>query len=621
MPISSSFESSILDFLNVTEIADGDNTARPSQAPGETLFLPSGATSIVDGAPVVALDDPLSIFLVDGTAQSTGNTPAVSVESILSLLNVFNGGRVVGEEDGATLSGDAGLIVNSGTIAGGFNDVRLLGDRGNLVNTGRIESDSRAVEIVGSDNGFLNTGLIRGTGDQRNGTVYADNEAEDIIIANAEGGIIDAGRGNDGAGISLELGDEVGEAVEVTLINEGRIVGRGDAEPGLNTRGDGVRLFSGVEGGGTLFEGTFLNSGDIISRDARGVEIRDGLGFIGDLINKGRIEGETDGLYFGNAAHDANVQNFGRITSDSRAVNIDGFGVTLSNFGRIVGSDDQRNGTVYADDVADNYTILNQERALIDAGRGNNGSGVSLQTGEVYGDTVKASLVNDGTIRGRGDAESGNTIGDGVRLFSSVENAIFNGDIVNNGRILASEDSAAAVGIRIEDGLTLVGEIVNTGEIRATEVAIDAQDTEAGIDILNSGSIFGDVRFGAGDDVYNGADGRVIGIVDGGAGADVLTGGVRDDLLAGGAGNDVLTGGRSSDTFIFAEIDSPSSDIITDFEDGRDVIDVSDFDFDGLADIQVSQVGQDTVLIFAEANAVRLQDVSVDQITADDFIF
>ena len=621
MEISNTPGSSLFDLLNITEIPDGDNTARTSQATGEVLFLPPGATTTVDGAPVVTLDDPLSIFQVAGTAQSTGPTPAVALNSILNLLSVFSGGRVEGEQDGATLSGPAGLLVNDGTVSGGTNGVRLIGDRGDLVNSGRIDSDSRVVEIIGSDVALLNSGLLRGTGDQRNGTVYADNEAEDITVVNTETGIIDAGRGNNGAGVSLELGDEAGEAVEVTFINEGRIVGRGDAELGLNTRGDGVRLFSGVEGGGTSYEGDFVNTGDIISRDARGIEIRDGLGFVGNLINQGRIEGETDGLYFGNAEHDATVQNFGRITSDSRAVNIDGSGVTFSNFGRVVGSDDQRNGTVYADDVADNYTIINQERALIDAGRGNNGSGVSLQTGEVDGDTVTASVGNDGTIRGRGDAESGNTIGDGIRLFSSVNDANFNGDIVNNGRILASEDSESAVGIRVEDGLTLGGDIVNTGEIRATEVAIDSRDTDAGIDVLNSGNIFGDIRFGGGDDVYNGEDGRVIGVIDGGAGADTLIGGVREDLLAGGAGNDVLTGGRSSDTFIFRETDSPSFDVITDFETGRDVIDISDFGRDGLDEVQVIDEDENTLLVFAEANSVRLLDVSADEITADDFIF
>ncbi|MEL6520272.1 MAG: hypothetical protein AAFQ66_04870 [Pseudomonadota bacterium] len=621
MEISEMTTPSILDIFDITVIPDGDNTPRVSAALGDVFFLPPGATTVVEDAPVVTLDDLLTQFIVGGTAVSTGPTPAISVEAPLSLVSVLDGGRVEGEQDGISFVGAGALGLNSGTIVGGTNGVRLIGDRSDFLTDGRIESDSRVIDIVGSDVAFTNVGLLRGTGDQRNGTVYADNEAEDITILNLDGGIIDAGRGNNGAGISLELGDEAGEAVEVLLVNEGRIVGRGEGtEPGSNTRGDGVRLFSGVEGGGTSFEGTFSNSGDIISREARGVEIRDGLGFVGDLINEGRIEGETDGLYFGNAEHDANVLNLGRITSDSRAVNIDGSGVSLVNAGRIVGSDDQRNGTVYADDVADDYQIVNQARALIDAGRGNNGSGISLQTGEVDGDTVTASVLNDGTVRGRGDASAGNTVGDGVRLFSSVQDVTFEGNIVNNGRILASEDSDAAVGIRIED-VSLAGQVVNTGVIQANEVGIDAQANQTGIHVVNSGVIFGDVLLGSGSDEYDGSGGRVLGVIDGGAGNDQLTGGVREDLIAGGAGNDVLTGGSSSDVFIFRESDGLSKDVVTDFDVDQDQIDVSSFGFKSINDFDVVQVGTSALLTFAEGNSALLINVSVNDFEEDTFIF
>ncbi|MEO0914699.1 MAG: M10 family metallopeptidase C-terminal domain-containing protein, partial [Pseudomonadota bacterium] len=337
--------------------------------------------------------------------------------------------------------------------------------------------------------------------------------------------------------------------------------------------------------------------------------------------NSGTIFGATDGLYFGDAQHDALVVNKGHILSNSRAVNIDGAGVVLANHGRIAGTDDQRNGTVYADNTADEYTILNHKGGVIDAGYGNNGSAISLQTGDSKGDVVFADVVNHGLVRGRGDAEEGNGIGDGVRLFSGVEDAVFQGSVVNHGRILASKESDAAVGIRVEDGVRLDGGIVNHGRIFGSETAIDASDAAPDIAVKNAGVIIGDVVLTDGNDLFDGAHGRVNGVVSGGAGADALIGGRRGDTLAGGAGDDDLTGNGGADIFVFAKEDAPSKDIVNDFEDGRDRIDVSDFGFKSVAEIGVEQLGDNLRLTFDADNSVLLKDTSADQITSDDFIF
>ncbi|SDD58142.1 Hemolysin-type calcium-binding repeat-containing protein, partial [Ruegeria marina] len=58
----------------------------------------------------------------------------------------------------------------------------------------------------------------------------------------------------------------------------------------------------------------------------------------------------------------------------------------------------------------------------------------------------------------------------------------------------------------------------------------------------------------------------------GGAGNDSLYGGANDDTLSGGADDDILYGGQGSDTFEFGINDG--QDVIRDFEDGIDVIDL-----------------------------------------------
>ncbi|MGF1551933.1 MAG: hypothetical protein ACFBWO_05435 [Paracoccaceae bacterium] len=836
----------------VTIIPDGDDQARTSAVDGETFVLAPGDETTVAGAPVVTFADDGVAFLDLGIAEATGATPAVDIDGDHGLLAVFAPGVLAAEETGVDVAGDDATVANDGLIAGGLNGVRFLGEDGRLENLGRIESDSRAVEIIGTDTEVVNLGDILGTGDQRNGTVYANATAEGIVLENREGGRIDAGFRNDGAGVSFEIGDEAGDTVSAEIVNQGAIAGRGDAPLGENTRGDGLRLFAGAPD--AEIRGTILNGGEITSDDARGIEIRDGLGFDGRIVNEagGAIFGETDGLYFGDAGHDARVRNSGTIASDSRAVNIDGSGVDLRNEGLILGTGDQRNGTVYSDataedfgivnaasgvidagamndgsgialqigDVAgdtvearlvnlgtilgrgdetgnaqegdairvfggsdevttletrlvnrgtlegtddgieigaelnggaglgfvgdivntgsilagddgidldantaftgdivnrgtiegggdgisigigadgsfvgdvvnaargaisgtvnginvtnvaegprivnagtiesasravnidgtdtdlvnrgdilgtgdqrngtvyanssaEDYTITNAARGVIDAGRGNDGSGVSLQTGDTDGDVVSASLVNRGRIEGRGDASEGNTVGDGVRLFSDVEDAVFEGDVVNTGLIRASADSDAAVGLRIEDGVALDGEIVNRGSLVASEVAIDATGAGGGLDVVNRGFIAGDVLLSEGDDRFEGASGRVVGAIDGGGGHDEIVGGRSRDEISGGAGDDTLTGGEGRDTFVFAPNDAPSADTITDFAVGTDRIDVTAFDFFDFGDIGVAQAGDDTLLTFASDNTATLLDVDAETLGAGDFL-
>jgi Ca2+-binding RTX toxin-like protein len=79
--------------------------------------------------------------------------------------------------------------------------------------------------------------------------------------------------------------------------------------------------------------------------------------------------------------------------------------------------------------------------------------------------------------------------------------------------------------------------------------------------------------------------------LDGGAGNDTLIGGAGNDSLIGGAGIDRLTGGAASDTFIFTAvaqsgITATASDVITDFVQGEDKIDISAIDaFAGSANV------------------------------------
>ncbi|MEM8870392.1 MAG: CHRD domain-containing protein [Pseudomonadota bacterium] len=489
-------------------------------------------------------------------------------EGAVSQTDIVNSGLISSESNQGTAAGiriadgvsAEGRILNTrtGTIEGVRNGL-YVGEGAHdldVQNFGAIQSGSRAVNIDGTGVDILNGGDILGTGDQRNGTVYADGTADDFSVSNIASGTIDAGVGNQGSGFGVEIGGAEDGANTFTLDNSGTIQGRGDAAAGTPLAGDGVRI--GNVGNSGTADATITNTGEILSEGANGtvagLRVVNDVNFQGTLTNAGIIAGVQNGVYFGTGDHaGGSFVNTGLVSSGSRAVNIDGIGLAVENAGTILGTGDQRNGTVYADATADNYTFTNT--GLVDAGDGNNGSAVSLQTGDVAGDVVSAAIFNAGILQGRGDATAGNTVGDGLRLFSNQEDVGFAGLVQNDGIIAGSEDSEVAAGIRIDGGLDLLGAIINEGEITATVNAIDA--TEAGsVTFVNDdeGVVNGNVLLGDGDDIVVDL-GQINGVVDGGAGDDVLIAGDGDNVLVGGLGNDVINGGDGFDTADFSDLD------------------------------------------------------------------
>lgn len=518
---------------------------------------------------------------IQGRGQAASNTGLAGdgirinngAEGTVSDTDIVNSGLISSESNQGTAGGirvadgvaAEGRILNTstGTIEGARNGVYIGNAEHDLdiLNFGTIQSSSRVVNIDGSGVDLINGGDILGTDDQRNGTVYSDDTARDFSIDNLATGVINAGEHNQGSGITLSLAAEGNGEVEIT--NAGEIAGRGQASAATGTAGDGIRL-EGVRGDAgfapALFTRSITNAGTITSESAQGAtgafRAVNGVSFQGALVNEegGTFAGGQNGVYFGTGDHTGgSFVNRGTVSSDSRALNIDGEGLDVTNTGLIVGTGNQRNGTVYADGTAESYTFTNT--GTVDAGLGNNGSGVSLQTGDTDGDVASAAIFNEGTIQGCGDASDGNQVGDGLRLFSNVEDAGFAGLVQNDGLIAGSTDSDAAAGIRIDSGLELLGAIINEGEIRGNVTAIDA--TKAGsVTFVNddTGVVNGNVLLGDGDDVVVDL-GQINGVLDGGAGDDVLIAGEGNNVIIGGLGDDFIDGGEGFDTADFSDLD------------------------------------------------------------------
>lgn len=206
-------------------------------------------------------------------------------------------------------------------------------------------------------------------------------------------------------------------------------------------------------------------------------------------------------------------------------------------------------------------------------------------------------------LRNFGFSNSGNAL---EMAMQSGEDVIFdfgNGDSL---RVANTSVDALASAVVVRD--EVVGEVSGTS-------GDDEYFGGGGDDSLygNSGN---DVLHGnGGNDLLDGGenDDRMFG----GGGDDTLVGGNGKDILRGGIGDDFLTGGPDPDTFIFYS--DWGSDVVTDFQDNIDVIELRDFAISSSAKMSsfASQVDSDVVFSFDSGNTLTIQNALIETIIGD----
>jgi hypothetical protein len=222
-----------------------------------------------------------------------------------------------------------------------------------------------------------------------------------------------------------------------------------------------------------------------VSSNTSAIQVQ-GFGTVID--NEGTIYGAVNGI---NIADDnsssAVILNEGTISSASRGINIGGVGATVFNSGLITTTANPRNGTIYGDVTAQNVFIINQTNGIIDVGAGLNGDAISLELGA----NVNGTIRNEGLIQGRGVAGVANPINQAaaVHLYwvsgAGTPTSTFNGDIINSG-ILAAESGAAVI---IEENVIFNGSIDNSGTIISANPA-----NGTGILLENGSQLIGQIN-------------------------------------------------------------------------------------------------------------------------------
>jgi Ca2+-binding RTX toxin-like protein len=135
---------------------------------------------------------------------------------------------------------------------------------------------------------------------------------------------------------------------------------------------------------------------------------------------------------------------------------------------------------------------------------------------------------------------------------------------------------------------------------------------------INGTSADEDIKSLGGNDTVDGGAGNDR--IDGGDGNDILLGGLGNDRLRGDHGNDILTGGEGRDRFVFNL--QGGVDHVTDYTDGQDRLDFTNFGFATVADLlsHATQVGTDVVFSLPTGVTVILDHVNLSVLGGRDFI-
>lgn len=477
-----------------------------------------------------------------GTITSTGGIGATISGSSYNGAST-NRGSITGATTGLTLSG---TLTNTGTITGGTTGV-ALGYSGVLINAagGTVGGGTTAIGNAGLSVRVVNGGTINGnvdlasslgfdssadvfvdTGGTVNGAITLGAGDDQLVVdiasaanrplAGATGGV-DAGTGYDT--LRYRVNADATAALALPSGFEGLAYELDNKAALTLTAQSPLTTTIGLAGNGTVTLNGTISASDRTLIDA-GILTTDQLvfGTAGptralSIINNGALSLTTTQPYSYTSlsaisAGSADVTNAGTITVNNAAgtyypaTAISGGG-TITNTGTI---------TLTGGGTAIGYATTVINAGTITDTPGSNATGVSSFT----------ALQNSGVIQVDGLA---------------VQTGFYGGSIVNSGTIESRLSTAVTLGYSATltnaaggtiRGVTAVdlsqgGGIINRGAIVGDVAARSYYSTSAGY-FADGGTVVGNVRFGAGNDLFveSGTTTGVTGIVDGGAGEDVF---------------------------------------------------------------------------------------------------
>lgn len=349
--------------------------------------------------------------------------------------------------------------------------------------------------------------------------------------------------------------------------------------------------------GGTAFSATgqthFDTAGTISVMNGTGIQT---WGAANVVINSGHISADVGVFLASNLDH---LINSGTILGVTHAVHMEDFGLTLTNLGTLSAS---HGSAVLVE--GDSASVTNSGN-ITGSGAFEVAADISFHltnsgtiTGNITSTGAAADVIaNSGTITGTVALGLGNDSYAGGHLMGDLSMGLGNDTVDARGNAVSGVifDAGGSDTYLVDSPLT---RIVDTGPGIDRVLAWTSFHLDGGLETLilqgasdlnGSGNMlanrisgnFGDNELfgGMGNDTLAGGDGSDT--LRGGLGNDALFGGDGDDVLRGDWGSDTLTGGLGHDTFVFTALSHStvaSPDLITDFTQGEDHIDLSAID-------------------------------------------
>jgi Ca2+-binding RTX toxin-like protein len=508
--------------------------------------------------------------------------------------------------------------------------------------TGSVPSSYNEFEGLGGDD------VITGNGVSRVSYLSATSEVTVDIAAGTASG--DGSVGNDTfSGVSSVRGSSFGD----TIFGSNNVTGVEFIEPGagddfIDGRGGfdrvsyGMRVDNDATGGITvdLAAGTLTGDGSIGSDTLRSIEAArgtnfadsfDATGFTASSTNAGSAGVNGSGAAFnefeGLGGDDAITGNGNTrlvfynatagVTVDLAAGTADGDASvgsdTFSGVSSVAGTGfaDALSGSINlsgiemfdgrgGDDTFDGRGGFDQAVYNMDAATGS-GISVDLAAGTVTGDASVGTdtLIEVEAVRGTNFADSYVATG-----YAGASVELPQGVTFNEFEGLAGDDSITGNGnTRVSYVSASAGVTVDLAAGTATGNGSVGSDSFTGVSRAR-GSNFADSLSGDGN--FN-----------------VLEGQNGNDVLDGRGGGDTLIGGGNADTFVYA--DGYGAGTVNDFVQAQgDKIDLTGVSgVHDLADVQAaaSQLGANTVIDFGSGNTLQLNNVTLANLTAPDFLF
>jgi len=554
----------------------------------------------------------LTINLAAGTVTGAGvgTDTLISIENIRggNFADVYNANGFSGSSANAgsnsTLNSFEGMGGND-TIIGNGSTIALYQNALAGVTVDLLAGTAQGIDAndlagIGTD---TLSGVVSVAGSAFNDTLQGSNLTTTIesFIGNGGNDLIDGRGGLDRANYATILDDTVTGGISIDMASG---IVTGDASVGTDTL-RGIEFVRGSQFADTYVATGFSGSSANAGFNGTFNEF-EGMGGNDTITGNGNTR-----LAFYNATGGVTVDIAAGTTSGDASVGND----TFSGVNNITGS--QFGDTMSGSDNAPGTGEAFEGRAGNDFIDGRGGFDTAIYNNDP---TVNAGIVVDmaaGTVTSTSAAIGTDTL----RAVESIRATNFADSYDATGFDGSSANAGSFGNFNEFEGLAGNDTIIGNGNTRISYVNASGPVT---VD-MTTGIATGNASVGT--DTFSG-----VSQVRGSNTGDTITGNEfnnnldgqgGNDTITGGEGNDTLTGGGGTDTFVFA--DGFGFDTITDFNHAQgDKIDLTGVtsvtDFATLLTL-ASENGANTVIDFGNGDVITLNNVTLANLTASNFIF